>query len=215
MTPNEADEYIFDKIQNKQHSKTGLTMDEFFNFTDEFKQLAGLNQIDPLSSEYKSMNLIETLCEQMMKCCNKQCDVRRTKLSTCNQCQKSFYCSKICQKQDWKEHKLVCKEISEERNGEKPKTEYFKDKEKLFDRHLHIMAIPDYNYSKLNLAVFNHSPQEKAMFRQLDPNYPEQTQYTSKGRLEESEFRALTKCLQCDNKNPKHLFLCNVITTII
>lgn len=93
MTPNEADELIFDKIQNKQISKTGLSIDDAFNFTDEFKQLAGLNQIDLQSySEYKSMNLIETLCEQMMKCCNKQCDVRRTKLSTCNQCQKSFYC---------------------------------------------------------------------------------------------------------------------------
>lgn len=109
----------------------------------------------------------------------------------------------------------MCKEISEERNGEKPKTEYFKDKEKLFDRHLHIMAIPGYNYSKLNLAVFNQSPQEKAMCRQLDPNYREQIQYISKGYLEESEFRALTKCLQCDNKNPKHLFQCNAIMTVI
>lgn len=208
MTPNEADDLIYDKIQSMQNGKIGLTMDNFFDLIEEFKKLAGLKKIDSLSSEYKCINLVNSLCESMVKCCNKQCDVRRTKLFNCSQCEKSYYCSTECQKQHWKEHKLVCKEISGERNGEMPKTEYFKEKNKLFDRHLHIIAVPDYNYSKENLAVFNHSPKQKAMFRKLYPNYREQTQYTSKGFLKESEFHALTKCLQCDNKNPKHLFQC-------
>ena len=26
----------------------------------------------------------------------------------CSQCKKAFYCSRICQKQDWSNHKLIC-----------------------------------------------------------------------------------------------------------
>lgn len=33
----------------------------------------------------------------------------QTKLLTCNHCKTVFYCGKICQKADWNNHKLICK----------------------------------------------------------------------------------------------------------
>ena len=41
------------------------------------------------------------------------------KLSLCSQCRNAQYCCKACQKQDWKEHKLVCGALRQQRETEK------------------------------------------------------------------------------------------------
>jgi hypothetical protein len=47
-----------------------------------------------------------------IKCytCNKPAESR------CTKCIKTYYCSKICQKNDWQNHKLICKNIQKEVN---------------------------------------------------------------------------------------------------
>jgi hypothetical protein len=43
-------------------------------------------------------------------CCNSLCGARDKVLLTCVQCHKAVYCSKECQKVDWRRaHKLLCK----------------------------------------------------------------------------------------------------------
>ena len=47
-----------------------------------------------------------------------QCEITADKLTTgslktCSGCKKVYYCSRDCQGEDWKAHKLVCKKISE------------------------------------------------------------------------------------------------------
>ena len=46
------------------------------------------------------------------KRCN-YCNKIDGKLKTCTRCKQAFYCSKKCQKKDWKNHKKVCKKIVE------------------------------------------------------------------------------------------------------
>jgi hypothetical protein len=47
------------------------------------------------------------------KCANAVCESGQSdKLLTCAGCKSVKYCSKDCQKQDWKTHKIPCKKIS-------------------------------------------------------------------------------------------------------
>ena len=46
------------------------------------------------------------------KRCN-YCNKIDAKLKKCTRCKQAFYCSKKCQKKDWKNHKKVCKKIVE------------------------------------------------------------------------------------------------------
>jgi hypothetical protein len=46
-------------------------------------------------------------CVESMKCCA-VCQDRLKPLMQCSICKKVKYCSKECQKEDWKKHKLVC-----------------------------------------------------------------------------------------------------------
>ena len=41
------------------------------------------------------------------KCCN-TCHISG-KFKKCSGCEKVYYCSKECQRQDWKEHKKTCR----------------------------------------------------------------------------------------------------------
>jgi hypothetical protein len=41
---------------------------------------------------------------------------REKRFSHCSQCKMTFYCSVSCQRQDWPQHKLHCKELVEMRN---------------------------------------------------------------------------------------------------
>merc|ERR1712204_103487 len=38
------------------------------------------------------------------------------KLSSCTACMSALYCSKLCQKRDWKEHKHHCRKMKKEVN---------------------------------------------------------------------------------------------------
>ena len=39
------------------------------------------------------------------------CGQRLVTLKTCTRCEAVFYCSKACQKQDYKQHKKLCKDL--------------------------------------------------------------------------------------------------------
>jgi hypothetical protein len=42
-------------------------------------------------------------------CMNTLCGARDVPMFTCSRCKEAWYCSKDCQKKDWKMHKLFCK----------------------------------------------------------------------------------------------------------
>jgi hypothetical protein len=51
-------------------------------------------------------------------CCNEFCTlpdrkVERSKILYCAQCDQVGYCSRACQKADWKEHKEICKAVAD------------------------------------------------------------------------------------------------------
>eukprot|EP00164_Ancoracysta_twista_P019626 GFYU01034618.1.p1 GENE.GFYU01034618.1~~GFYU01034618.1.p1 ORF type:complete len:237 (+),score=1.27 GFYU01034618.1:169-879(+) len=46
-------------------------------------------------------------------CANAECTLRATTLRRCAQCKVAIYCSRPCQKQDWKTHKLTCSNLEE------------------------------------------------------------------------------------------------------
>lgn len=48
-----------------------------------------------------------------LPCCNDPCPNAGTK--TCARCDINVYCSRECQKKDWKTHKSVCYELAEDR----------------------------------------------------------------------------------------------------
>ena len=56
---------------------------------------------------------------KMGRCCNDNCPLpdrttERGKMMTCSQCRAIHYCSRECQKSDWKKHKAYCSQWSRE-----------------------------------------------------------------------------------------------------
>ena len=45
------------------------------------------------------------------------CGQKESKLSCCSQCCVTLYCSKRCQKKDWKTHKLICLSLANEKKS--------------------------------------------------------------------------------------------------
>jgi hypothetical protein len=73
--------------------------------------------------KYKNKYIkFKTLIGGCKKCSNTACENEKAHmcancgnttgpLSACSQCKQVFYCSKECQKSDWKSHKLNCRKI--------------------------------------------------------------------------------------------------------
>ncbi|KAL0488889.1 hypothetical protein AKO1_015031 [Acrasis kona] len=55
--------------------------------------------------------------------CNKP-EKPEERLRNCSACKKVKYCSRECQVQDWKEHKLVCTKNGQQSSADTPKTQY-------------------------------------------------------------------------------------------
>ena len=48
----------------------------------------------------------------MFKECNyKKCNAKDIRLKRCKKCVSVYYCSRLCQKEDWLSHKCVCKKL--------------------------------------------------------------------------------------------------------
>ncbi|KAF1992674.1 hypothetical protein P154DRAFT_411367, partial [Amniculicola lignicola CBS 123094] len=56
------------------------------------------------------------LCEQ----CNNPGTLR------CGECHQSHYCSKVCQKTDFKLHKLLCKQFKDFTDDKRPSPDYYR-----------------------------------------------------------------------------------------
>ena len=55
----------------------------------------------------KAMNTFNSRLEEKYIC--NGCKIISLKLKICTGCNKVLYCSRECQKKDWKEHKKICK----------------------------------------------------------------------------------------------------------
>ena len=151
----EANDFMRSKLEEWEARPSGVDFEDVFTLIDMTKKMFKTDNID--------VHIFEDVESRLMKCCNKKCEVRRTKLFSCSQCRSIFYCSEVCQRSDWKNHKPECNKISGGgfEKSKKIKDSYFNDKKTLFDRNLHVDSVPDKNYNKLNLQIFNFSDNQR------------------------------------------------------
>lgn len=115
--------YYFEQYIATHLEKTKSSMDlpklcEMIKFKSDSRTLLSFFRkripckcLDEKYKEFKSV--IKTRC-----CCNSKCSlpgskVERNKTLYCSRCNQVCYCSRECQKADWKEHKEYCRAVAE------------------------------------------------------------------------------------------------------
>jgi hypothetical protein len=115
--------YFFEQHSAVYLEKTKSSMDlpkvcEMIKFKSDSRTLLSFFRkripckcLDEKYKEFKSV--IKTRC-----CCNSKCSlpdskVERNKTLYCSGCNQVCYCSRECQKADWKEHKEYCRAVAE------------------------------------------------------------------------------------------------------
>ena len=107
---------LFEQIMSKSYNGT-ILWNKVITASDAdlrtlvkfFKKRIPCSCLDMKYEEVKSIT-------QVCFCCNDQCKlpgrkVERSKSLRCARCLSVTYCSRDCQKSDWRRHKMVCKEI--------------------------------------------------------------------------------------------------------
>ena len=68
------------------------------------------------------------------------CQIPATK--RCPLCKVSYYCSKACQKSNWKYHKTICEKLKGQDNDEIPK-KFIAENDTLYNRALELMKVTE------------------------------------------------------------------------
>merc|ERR1712058_211705 len=83
----------------------------FLKLVSDLPEKLFLNASESMAEKMKTHNILgKTLA--LLKCAN--CGIlekSEKQFKKCSRCGFVFYCSKVCQRSDWKNHKKVCKEI--------------------------------------------------------------------------------------------------------
>ena len=108
QTSNDKVYHFMDQIINHNH---------YDNRNDKFKYAENdfVNDLQTNASSIAAMvinneSFSHTICNTMtFKQCNWiKCNKKNIKLRKCKKCKSVFYCSKQCQKDDWKAHRQIC-----------------------------------------------------------------------------------------------------------
>ena len=108
--------YLFKIIQNYRLSYFHLKMANKLNVNifilRQSAKESGIFDKEKINAKNTIFQqLMQTICirlQKQHKCDYDRCNKVLKTLNTCSGCRCVFYCSKICQKRDWKQHKVKC-----------------------------------------------------------------------------------------------------------